>query len=198
MSVGIWDLMTDSTARPRKSDRTRAAILAAARTLFATNGFERTTVREIAERAAIDPAMLIRYFGSKDELFAQAAVFDLAIPDLGSIDPAVIGETLVRHFLTLWEGENVNHGLPVLLRSAASNDYAAEKLREVFGAQVMLAIARVGSPETAAERAGLIASQLLGFALTRYILKLPPVVAMTTLTIVRKLGKAIQLHATGT
>ena len=190
--------MTDSTARPRKSDRTRAAILAAAEALFAAHGFERTTVRDIAERAAIDPAMVIRYFGSKDELFAEAAVIDLKLPDLSRIDRAAIGENLIRHFLTLWEGENANGGLPILLRSAASNEYAASKLRELFTAQVMPAIARTGSRATAAERAGLVASQLLGVALCRYVLKLPPVVAIPQATIVREVGQTIQRYATGT
>ena len=63
---------------PRKSDRTRTAILAAARRLFAERGYEATTVRDVATSASIDPAMVIRYFGNKDGLFAQAADFELA------------------------------------------------------------------------------------------------------------------------
>src|SRR5262249_43712964 len=59
----------------RKSDRTRAAILDAAQKLFAEHGHERTTVREIAAKASVDPALVIRYFGSKDELFVRAAAF---------------------------------------------------------------------------------------------------------------------------
>ena len=55
----------------RKSERTRAAILKAAQELFAELGYARTTVRDIAARAAIDPAMVMRYFGSKDALFAR-------------------------------------------------------------------------------------------------------------------------------
>jgi AcrR family transcriptional regulator len=190
--------MTDSIKRQRKSDRTRAAILAAAESLFAANGFERTTVRDIAERAAIDPAMVIRYFGSKDELFAQATVFDLKLPDLSNIDRESIGETLVRHFLNLWEGDQSNGGLPVLLRSAASHAYATSKLQELFMAQVLPAVARGGSRATAADRAGLVASQLLGVALCRYVLKLPPVVAMSQSTLVREVGRTIQRYATGT
>ena len=83
--------MTDSTEKPAKSDRTRAAILAAAQELFAEQGYERTTVRDIAARAAIDPAMVIRYFGSKDGLFARAASSTCALPDLGSVERASWG-----------------------------------------------------------------------------------------------------------
>ena len=47
-----------------------------------TQGYERTTVRDVAARAAIDPAMVMRYFGSKEGLFARATAFDLQLPDL--------------------------------------------------------------------------------------------------------------------
>src|SRR5262245_51337056 len=83
----------------RKSDRTRAAILDAAQKLFAEHGHERTTVREIAAKASVDPALVIRYFGSKDELFVRAAAFDLKVPDLDKIKRSQLGETLIRRFL---------------------------------------------------------------------------------------------------
>jgi hypothetical protein len=69
--------MSDRMHKTRKSDRTRAAILDAARRLFAEHGHDGTTVRDIAAAASIDPAMVIRYFGSKDELFVRASAFDL-------------------------------------------------------------------------------------------------------------------------
>lgn len=189
--------MTEPRRTTPKSIRTRQAIEAAARELFAANGFERTTVREIGARAGIDPSMIIRYFGGKDGLFAAVAMPDLRLPDLSRVDRESIGESLVRHFLTLWEGDEAGGGLPVLLRSAASNEDAATRLREMFKAQVFPAVARAGSASTAPQRAGLVASQLLGLALCRYILKLPPVVEMSTAAIVRHVGAAIQLHATG-
>ena len=136
--------MDQKLKKPTKSDRTRAAILAAAQKLFAEQGYERTTVRDIAAIAEIDPALVIRYFGSKDELFARVAVFDLKLPDLSKADRSKIGEMLVRHFLSLWEGENANGGMPIMLRSAASNEVAANKLRDVFAGQVMPALSRVG------------------------------------------------------
>src|SRR5687767_1562010 len=96
-----------------KSIRTRQAIEAAARELFAANGFERTTVREIGACAGIDASMIIRYFGSKDALFAAVAMPDLRLPDLGRVAKDEIGESLVRHFLELWEGEQAGGALPV-------------------------------------------------------------------------------------
>jgi AcrR family transcriptional regulator len=189
--------MTSARRATPKSIRTREAIEAAARELFAINGFERTTMREIGARAGIDPSMIIRYFGSKDSLFARVAMPDLRLPDLSAADSATIGRTLVRHFLEQWEGERAGGGMPILLRSAASNEDAAERLRAIFVAQVFPAIARAGPPETAATRAGLVASQLLGLALCRYVLCLPPVVAMPTDLIVRTVGDTVQRYATG-
>ena len=79
-------------AKTTKSERTRAAILKAAQELFAEFGYDRTTVRDVAARAAIDAAMVMRYFGSKDELFARATVVDLKLPDLSKITPPQFGE----------------------------------------------------------------------------------------------------------
>jgi len=180
--------------KTRKSDRTRAAILDAAQKLFAQHGHDRTTVRDIAAKASIDPALVIRYFGSKDELFVQAAAFDLRLPDLSKVKRSQIGDTLIRRFLELGEGFT---GMTVLLRSAASNDYAASRVRELFAAQVLPAFARVGSRADAAERAGLVASQLLGLVLCRYILKIPPVAEMSAEEIVKHTGPTIQRYASG-
>ncbi|MBJ7438117.1 MAG: TetR family transcriptional regulator [Sphingopyxis sp.] len=189
--------MTEQRRSTPKSIRTREAIEAAAKELFSINGFERTTVREIGARAGIDPSMIIRYFGSKDALFARVATPDLELPDLSATDSHAIGETLVRHFLAQWEGEKSGKGMTVLLRSATSNEDAAERLLDIFRTQVFPAIARAGPPDTAPLRAGLVGSQLLGLALARYVLRLPPVVAMSPDQIVRSVGETIQRYATG-
>jgi hypothetical protein len=86
--------------------------------------------------------------------------------------------------------------MPVLLRSAASNDAAAQQLKNIFQLQVVPTIARIGNPDTAAPRAGLISSQLLGVALCRYVLKLAPVAEMDRVTLVREVGATIQRYAT--
>lgn len=178
--------------KQKKSDRTRAAIVAAARSLFRENGYERTTIRDVAAGASVDPALVIRYFGGKDQLFAQAADIRLALPDLSAIDRAEIGTALARHFVRLWEGEGTASGLPILLRSAASNEAAAEQMREIFAAQVIPAIQRISPGPDAEERAALVSSQLLGVALCRYILRLPPLATIPTERLVQAIGKTIQ------
>lgn len=181
----------------KKSDRTRAAILDAARRLFAERGHATTTIRDIAAEAGIDPALVMRYFGSKDELFVRAAEFELNLPALDKLDRSQVGEELLRHFLAVWEGPNANNGMAVLLRSATSNEISADKMREVFAAQVLPGVARLGSRATAGQRAGLVASQLLGLALCRYVLKIPPVAAMPIEDLVRHVAPTVQRYAVG-
>lgn len=189
--------MPETQPRLSKSERTRAAILDAAREQFAELGYERTTVRDIAARAGIDAAMVIRYFGSKDALFARASEFDLRLPDLSQLAPGRRGAALVAHFLTIWEGEGGNGGLTVLMRAAATNQEAADRVRAIFAGQVMPALAR--GPDRAdradaARRAGLVATQILGLAMCRYVLKLPPVVALSHAEIVEALGPTLQRY----
>lgn len=183
-------------AKTAKSERTRATIKAAARGLFEQQGYERTTIRNIAAVAQIDPALVIRYFGSKENLFAGVVQPDLRLPDLHTVDPAKIGETLVAHFLDLWEGEAAGGGMPVLLRSAASNEAAAAQLRSIFARQVLPMLGSTGDEQGASNRAGLISAQLLGLAMTRYVVKLPPVVAMERDFIIKQVGATIQRYAT--
>lgn len=179
-----------SDPQPRRSDATRAAILSAARERFASDGYERATIRAIAADAHIDPAMVIRYYGSKEKLFAAAAEFDLRLPDPTTMPQDEIGARVVAHFIQRWENDDT---LMALLRAGVTNDGAAERLRTVFASQVAPAVAAI-APDRVATRAGLIASQMLGLALTRYILRLPPVVAMSQDDVVRWVGATVQSY----
>jgi AcrR family transcriptional regulator len=186
---------TETPPKARRSDATRIRILDAARERFAKDGYERATIRAIAQDAAIDPALVMRYFGNKEGLFAAAADFDLHLPKLDSLPTARIGETLVEHLLARWEGDDT---LVALVRAAASNEVAAERVRAIFATQVRTAIASLGGdPKLSAARAGLVSAQFLGFALCRYVLRLPPVVAMKQPDIVKWLAPTIQRYACG-
>ena len=162
--------------RPKRSARTtKAAILAAARARFADQGYERTTIRAVAADADIDASMVMRYFGSKERLFEAALAIDLRLPDLGDAPAADVPALLVRHFLTLWEGEPTDDALLVLLRSAVTNEQAAARIRDIFGRQVAPALAGLLPPgPDAGPRVALISALLLGLALTRCLLRLPP------------------------
>jgi AcrR family transcriptional regulator len=178
---------------PRRSDATKAKILAAARTQFASFGYEATTIRTVATSAEIDPAMVMRYFVNKEGLFAAAADFDLRLPDLSTVARDDVGPTLVAHFLDRWEGDET---LAALLRAASTNDVAAARLQEIFSSQIGPMVVRLSgdSRSAAAARAGFIATQILGLAHCRYVLKLPPVVALKRPEIVRRVGASVQSY----
>jgi len=183
------------SAKARQGEATRSRILEAARERFAADGYERATIRAIAADASIDPSLVMRYFGNKEGLFAAAADFDLQLPKLDHLDRNVIGATLVDHLLSRWEGDDT---LPALLRAAVSNDVALERVRSIFATQVRGALASLGGdPKLVATRAGLVSAQVLGFALCRYVLKLPPVVALKHSEVVQWLGPTIQRYACG-
>lgn len=176
----------------RKADQTKAVILAAARERFAESGYEAATIRAIAADANIDPSMVMRYFGNKDQLFAAAAEFDLHFPDLSDLTPDELGRALVEHFLKRWEDDDA---LVVLLRSATTNAEAAQRMKDIFAAQLLPAIGKF-VPDDAPRRAGLIATQVLGMALCRFVLRLPPVVAMTREELVEWLAPTLHRYAT--
>src|ERR1700758_146749 len=168
-----WPTIVDMR---RTSQETKAAILAAARERFGRAGFQAATIRGIAADAGIDPSMVMRYFGSKDQLFAAAAEFDLRFPDLTELDRTEVGRSLVGHFLQRWEGDEA---LVILLRSSATNAEAAQRMQQIFGTQLQPLVASFVPAGEAGARAGLIATQILGLALCRFVLRLPPVVEMT-------------------
>ena len=181
----------------QRSARSRAAILDAARERFAREGYARTTVRAIGADAGIDPSMVIRYFTSKQALFAAAVDIDLALPDLVRVPREQLGASAVRHFLTRWEGEAATDSLRVLLATATTDADAAARMQDVFATQLHPVVAAAGhDSETAALRSGLVATQILGLALCRYVLRLPPVVALAPEDVVRWLGPVIQAYLT--
>jgi AcrR family transcriptional regulator len=175
----------------RRSDRTRAAILRAARDRFAAEGYDRTTIRGVASDAEIDPSMVMRYFGSKAQLFDAALSIDLRLPDLAGVPVEELPRVLVRHFLDRWEGDPSDDALLVLLRSAVTNPQAAARMQGIFASQVAPALAAAIGPERAARRAGLVSTQLLGLGLTRYLLAIPAVTALSPAEIEESLTPAL-------
>ncbi|GGW28293.1 TetR/AcrR family transcriptional regulator [Streptomyces caelestis] len=182
------------TAPSRRSDATRAAILDAARERFAADGYERATIRTIARDAGIDPSMVMRYYGSKEGLFAAAVAVDLKLPDLGPLPREEVGSALVTHFLAMWEENEV---LTALLRVGATNQAGAERMQGIFQEQLLPVARQVcPDPEQVPVRAALTATQLLGMALTRYVLRLPPAVALSRQEIVAWLAPTVQRYLT--
>ena len=184
------------TPTPKRSDATKTNILTAARAQFASAGYEGTTIRSVAAAAGIDPALVIRYFGNKEGLFAAAAEFDLRLPDFTEVPRSALGEALISHFIDRWEEDET---LIALLRAASTNEAAAQRMQALFATQVApVVMGLTGLPRAqAATRAGLVSSQVLGLALCRYVLALPPVVALKRAEMVERVGATLQAYLVG-
>jgi AcrR family transcriptional regulator len=177
----------------QRSRAARDAILAAARRRFTHEGFERTTIRLVAADAGVDPSMVMRYYGSKEGLFSAALGVDLRLPDPAGVPQSELGAMLARHFVKVWEADPADETVLILLRSSVSHPGAAGRIREMFSEQVVPLVRKATEDAPDAEtRAGLVSTHLLGTALCRYVLRLPPVVAMDADTLVATLTPVLQ------
>ena len=159
------------TTRPRNARQTRADILSAARRRFGAEGYDRTTLRAVAADVGVDPALVIRYFGSKKDLFAAAADFTIELPDLSGVDPDELAGMLLPRFFAVWEEDET---FLALLRAAMTSPIAADTLRQVFATQVAPKLI-TATRDHPLQRIGLMGAFVIGLATTRYVLANPPV-----------------------
>ncbi len=187
--------------RPGNPD-TREAILSASRDAFAERGYDAASIRQIAASAGVDPALVHHYFGNKEQLFIEAVQMPI---DPREIVPMVVaggvehlGERLVRTFLGVWDSPR-GATAAALVRSAVSNEWTAKLLREFVATQLLRRAVRELDLDTpdGSLRASLVASQLLGLATTRYILKIEPLASATPDQVAAAIGPTIQRYVSG-
>ncbi len=176
-------------------------MLLAARTSFGERGFEGATIRAVAARAGVDPALIHHYFGSKQQLFVAAMEFPF--------DPALLvarilegpreelGERFARFILELWETPAVTSLLLGVVRSATTDPVAAAMLRRLLAEGPFLALARAIDLPDATLRATLAGSQLIGLALARYVVAVEPLASAPPEVLVRALGPTLQRYLAG-
>jgi len=186
--------------RPGDS-RTREDILAAARASFAEVGYDRATIRGIAAAASVDPALVLHYFGSKDELFGAALQVpvepDEVLKRVMSRDVKDMGATLVRAFLEAWEPEESRAPLVAMVRSAMTNETAMALVREYLGRRIFGPITQaLGAPD-ADLRATLVGSQFIGLAMMRYIARIEPLASASVEQLVAAIGPTMQRYLSG-
>ncbi|MCU1677586.1 MAG: putative TetR-family transcriptional regulator [Frankiales bacterium] len=194
------------TARPRPGRRggdadTREAILAAARMMFAADGYAGTSLRAIARTAGVDAALVHHYFDDKAAVFAAA----LAIPLQPALvahtlldgDPACAGERLATLFISLWENDTARPSLLALVRAATTEEQAAAMLRDFLQDGILRHVAAAMTGPDAQLRATLLGGQLVGTAMLRYVVRMPPLAEAAPADVVRWLAPALQHHLTG-
>ncbi len=157
---------TPVTKRPRNAAQTRADILSAARRRFATEGFDRTTLRAVAADVGVDAALVTRYFGSKQDLFATATEFTIQLPDLAGADPDDIADMLLPRYFAVWEED---HSFMALLQAAMTSRVAADILNETLATHVA-PVLKAATPDHDDERIALTDAFVIGLAATRSLL----------------------------
>jgi AcrR family transcriptional regulator len=189
--------------RPGKQD-TREAILAAARQAFAERGYDGASIRSIATSAGVDPALVHHYFGTKEELFLATVRAPVnpaeLIAKVWTSGPDRIAERLLETFLSVWEHPVSGPAFEALVRGALGNRLSSRLLREFFAVQIvrraMQTLGTVVDPAEVPLRASLVASQLFGLAIVRYILKFEPLASAPRDTVVAAVAPNVQRYLT--
>lgn len=195
------------TARRRRTGRrpgesgSRQAILDAASSRFASQGYERATIRAIATDAGVDPALVHHFFGTKERLFIAAMRLPL---DPATLIPALLapgvdglGERLAREVLRLMRELGQANPMLALIRSATARPEAARMFREFYTRAVLERLAAELDVTRPRLRAALCASQIIGFAVARFILQLGPLVDADDETMAAVLAPVLQHYLTG-
>ncbi len=177
--------------RDERRRRTEAAILESARELFAEDGFERVTIRGVASSAGVDPALVMQYFGSKEQLFAAAARWPAQAEGLFSADRAALPQAALDDVFARFEGEDREAAI-ALMRSCLTHPSAAVVMRDEVMCERAESVARTLGGEDAELRAGLIGACLIGLGMARYLLEIEPVASASREDLERLMRPVLQ------
>ena len=126
--------------RPRALGDPRDDILRAALHEFGLLGVDGATMRAIASKAGTNPALTYHYFGNKERLFREILSYMMRSPESAPLttikDPSKAAATIVKLFLDRWGNSGTSMAFEGLLRSALTNEKAAEVLRTTIEQQI--------------------------------------------------------------
>ena len=193
-------MTTVSRGRRPGSPDTRAAILEAARALFASGGLSGTSIRAVAAKAGVDPALVHHYFGSKDDLFVAALALPIdpreVLARVAAGGPDAAAERLLRTFLSVWDDPELQ--LPMIALARSLTDPSGKELMRDGFLQVVIgpigAALAIDEPE---RRMPVVASQVLGLIVMRYLLEVEPLASMPADELVATYAPTIQRYLTG-
>ena len=186
--------------RPGRPD-TRGEIVAAAARQFARAGYDATSVRRVAAAAGVDPALVRRFFGGKEELFAAVAAAVIgpedAVAAVADGPEQQAGARLLRYYLGLLGDVRQPGPLLGLVRSAVTSEHAAALLRRFLAERLLAGIAARLPADRGELRTALVASQLVGLAIARYAVRLPALTAAGTDELSSWVAPVLQHYLTG-
>jgi AcrR family transcriptional regulator len=191
--------------RPGKAD-TRAKILAAAESAFAEDGYAAASLRGIAQRAGVDPALVHHYFNGKAALFIEVLGLPrdfTVIQEEVSRSPASEGVALVERFLTFWDPDPASgraSDYVSLVQAVSSSPQAAVSLNQFLAERIWSRVARDPNDPEDPEwlvRRSLVASQLVGLAFERYVMCLEPLASAPPAEVARWVGPTLDRYLDG-
>jgi AcrR family transcriptional regulator len=197
--------MSTSAAKKRSGRRpgatdTRQAIAHAAREQFAQTGYERATMRKIAAAAGVDPALVVHFFGSKEELFRDVMALPPGIADgmaaLADGERATVGRRLAELVVAALENPLTRSIIIGRVRSATSHPEAAALVRETVASDMLRIATGLGSDEPQL-RATLVGSHVVGVAVARYIVEVEPLASVPANRLVTLLSDDFQRYLVG-
>lgn len=193
---------TRRAGRPAAGGRdTRAAILRAARALFADLGFERTTMRTIADHADVDVALIYHHFTSKDALLAAAlTVPESAQPHLVAIpaDTPDPGRAIASTVLGMWEHDpELRAQALAMIRTALSHEHATQLLQNLHSTTVLTLVDKIVADDQRELRAALIGAHLHGLLIARHLFKVHTLAAADPDHLIDAAAPVIEHYLTG-
>ena len=192
---------TKKRGRRQGGPVSRDAVLSSAKQRFADQGYDKTTLRQIATDAHVDASMVLYLFGSKSDLFREA--MKLIIDPERLVDAiavggdADLGTRLVRTYLGIWDDPDTGASMVAMLASATSNPDANQAFRDFMREYVLTAVSGAlgGGPDTRM-RAVLAATNMIGTAFLRYIMRVGPLAEVSTEEAVRMIAPSVQRYLT--
>jgi AcrR family transcriptional regulator len=182
------------TGRRPGQTQTKDEILLAARNQFAARGYRDATIRGIAAEAGVNPALVHHFFGSKDQVFVAALDLpfnpSLLVDTLLSGPRSRIGERIVRLFLGLWENPDTRLPFFALVRSVTTSPEVADQLRQFLETAILAKVAAaLDLPQL---RLTAAASQMMGLAIVRYVIRAEPLASASTDEVVTLVAPVLQ------
>jgi AcrR family transcriptional regulator len=182
----------EPTSREERRRRTEGCILQEARRLFAEEGFERATIRAVAARTGVDPALVMQYFGSKEGLFAAAMEGAHGGGTARTAPREEIPSAVLRDVLAKFEGTDNREAAVALLRNFLTHPEANRIMRDEVLCSLIRDLAQTIGGEDAELKAALLMSCVAGMSLARYVLELPGLAGASRTDVERLLLPALQ------
>lgn len=189
--------------RPRRDESTdlRDQIITAAAEEFAEYGYDAATMRGIARRAGVDSALLHHYFGSKSDLFGETVGVpmrpDLELPRILAGPRDDMGANIMHYLLTTLDDVAVRQRAVMLVRAGIGNKLTTPLFAGFLQREVLGKVAKALDVPDGELRASLVASQIAGMMVARYILKLPGIATAEVDELVDRIGPTLQRYLTG-